>query len=79
MRYVVYLILFCVSFNGVSQIQVGAEQTHQYLSLIKDKTVALVVNQTSVIKETHLVDSLKSLGINIKAMVLEASKKQAHT
>ncbi|MFN0276407.1 MAG: exo-beta-N-acetylmuramidase NamZ domain-containing protein [Chitinophagales bacterium] len=43
----------------------GAEQTESYIPLIKDKYVALVVNQTSIIGRTHLVDSLLSLGINI--------------
>lgn len=46
-------------------IKTGAEQTEQYLPLLKNKYVALVVNQTSVIGETHLVDSLLSLGVKI--------------
>ncbi len=48
------------------KLQLGAEQTAVYLPLLKDKTVALVVNQTSVIHSTHLVDSLLALGVNIK-------------
>lgn len=43
----------------------GAEQLSALLPVIKDKRVALVVNHTSFIGKTHLVDSLKSLGINI--------------
>ncbi len=46
----------------------GAEQTKLYLPLLKGKTVALVVNQTSLIGKTHLVDSLIKLGINIKTI-----------
>ena len=54
-------------------IVVGANQTHKYLKLLKDKNVAIVCNNTSVIfkegqgaeNQTHLVDSLLNLGINI--------------
>lgn len=46
----------------------GAEQTAEYLPLLKGKNVALVVNQTSVIGKTHLVDSLLHLGIKIKTI-----------
>lgn len=43
----------------------GAERTQDYLPLIRDKRVGLMVNHTSTLGSTHLVDSLKSLGINI--------------
>ncbi|MTI23376.1 exo-beta-N-acetylmuramidase NamZ family protein, partial [Fulvivirga kasyanovii] len=44
----------------------GAYQTGDYLSLIKDKKVALVVNQTSMVGTSHLVDTLLSLRVNLK-------------
>jgi uncharacterized protein YbbC (DUF1343 family) len=47
------------------EIRTGAEQTDLYLPLLKGKRVALLANQTSIIGETHLVDSLQKLGINI--------------
>jgi len=58
----------CDSFSQTNKksIIVGAEKTSQYLPLLKDKKVALVVNQTSNIKETHLVDSLLKLDVDIK-------------
>lgn len=43
----------------------GAEQTEKYLPLLKGKRVAIMANQTSIIGKAHLVDSLKSLGVNI--------------
>ncbi len=43
----------------------GAYQTSEYIPLLKDKRVAVFANQTSVIENTHLVDSLKKLGVNI--------------
>lgn len=36
-----------------------------YLPLLKGKKVALLVNQTSIVKRTHLVDTLLSSGIHI--------------
>src|SRR6185436_17033591 len=36
-----------------------------YLPYLKGKRVAILANRTSIIGKTHLVDSLKSLGINI--------------
>ncbi len=43
----------------------GAEQTDRYLNLLENKRVGLVVNQTSVIGKSHLVDTLHKLKINI--------------
>ena len=49
-------------------LKIGAEQTNLYVPYLKDKTVALVVNHTSMIGKTHLADSLLSLGIKIKTI-----------
>lgn len=46
-------------------LRTGAEQTEKYLPYLKGKRVAILANQTSIIAYTHLVDSLKKLGINI--------------
>ncbi|WP_081675070.1 exo-beta-N-acetylmuramidase NamZ family protein [Daejeonella oryzae] len=47
------------------KIITGAEQTEKYLPYLEGKKVAMVVNPTSIIGNTTIVDSLKSLGINI--------------
>jgi len=47
------------------RIRTGAEQTEKYLSYLKGKRVAIMANPTSIIRKRHLVDSLKSLGVNI--------------
>ena len=62
------IILFAAIWQGVltGQVITGAARTGEYLSLLNGKKVAIVANQTSMIGETHLVDSLLSLGINIK-------------
>lgn len=49
-------------------IVVGAEQVATYLPLIKNKRVGLVVNQTSQITNTHLVDRLLQQQVNIQAI-----------
>ena len=46
-------------------LKTGAERTDLYLKLLKGKNVAVVANQTSVIKNTHLIDSLLSLKIKV--------------
>ncbi|KAA9332645.1 exo-beta-N-acetylmuramidase NamZ family protein [Adhaeribacter soli] len=46
-------------------LKTGAEQTERYLNLLRGKKIALVVNQTSLIGKTHLVDSLLAHKIRI--------------
>lgn len=43
----------------------GAEQTANYLPELTNKKVGIVANHTSMVKNTHLVDSLMSLKVNI--------------
>jgi uncharacterized protein YbbC (DUF1343 family) len=43
----------------------GAESTDKYLPLLEGKRVAIMANQTTVIGERHLVDSLLLLDVNI--------------
>ena len=49
----------------MNEIKTGADQTEKYIPYLKGKRVAILANLTSIIGKTHLVDSLKSLGINI--------------
>ncbi len=65
----IYLFLFCFIHSIKSQIvTVGASQTEAYLPILKQKKIALVVNQTSTIGKTHLVDSFKKLGLDIQCV-----------
>jgi uncharacterized protein YbbC (DUF1343 family) len=52
-------------FERIAEVSVGAEQTVDYLPLLADKNVGIVGNQSSLIGETHLVDSLLSLKVKI--------------
>lgn len=47
-------------------IRTGAEQTELYFPIINGKSIAIVANQTSTIKNIHLVDSLFKAGFSIK-------------
>ncbi len=49
-------------------ILTGAERTELYFPLLKEKRVALMVNHTSFIQKTHLVDSLLSVGIAVQTI-----------
>lgn len=49
--------------NGI--ILPGAYSTGKYLPLLKEKRIAIVANNTSLIGNTHLVDSLVSLKVNV--------------
>lgn len=75
------LLLFILSFNILNieyktndtktSVIVGANQISKYQNIIKNKRVGIIANHTSVIfKEnnlnSHLVDSLLSLGFDIK-------------
>ncbi len=60
------MILNCL-FPGCSgqdfPIQTGAEQLEVYLPVIRGKNIALVANHTSMVGDSHLVDTLLSSGI----------------
>tara|TARA_Y100001978_G_C23685591_1_gene431694 strand:- start:690 stop:1829 length:1140 start_codon:yes stop_codon:yes gene_type:complete len=62
------IFIFILQYNfsiSAENLIVGAERTQLYLPLLKNKNVAIVGNHTSLIKQTHLVDSLLKHNINI--------------
>tara|TARA_R110001592_G_scaffold363109_3_gene680507 strand:- start:6392 stop:7591 length:1200 start_codon:yes stop_codon:yes gene_type:complete len=54
-----------VSTLAFSQIKVGAEQYELYASQLEGKKVALIANQSSLVKDEHLVDFLLSKEVDI--------------
>ena len=58
------------SFQLIAQykttIKVGSEMFDEYLPMIKEKRVAVIGNQTSMVGVIHLVDTLLSLGIDVR-------------
>lgn len=73
-----FFISFCslISFSGISQnnpteikhtqIIPGADRVEVYLPLIKNKKVGIFANHTSMVGNSHLVDTLQKLGIDIR-------------
>lgn len=54
------------SIKTLNDLKVGADRIEEYLPLLKGKTVAIAANQSSTINQTHLVDTLISLGVKVK-------------
>jgi uncharacterized protein YbbC (DUF1343 family) len=48
-----------------AQIKLGAQQTTNYFPLLSVKNIAVVANQTSMINNVHLVDSLIGADVNV--------------
>lgn len=64
------LLWFCTflcscSSQSQKQLIVGANQLENYLPLLRNKQIAIVANQTSLINRSHLVDSLLACGVSI--------------
>ena len=49
-----------------SELKVGSEKMNEYLNKISNKSVGLLVNHSSSVSSTHLIDTLISKNINIK-------------
>ena len=80
-KLIVLFTTFCLFFSNCKtpeatkvfqndQISVAAERFGDYLPILKNKKVGMIVNQTSVVgrSQTHLVDTLRSLGVSISAI-----------
>ncbi len=60
------LFLFATITLFAKDIKVGAEQTVEYLPLLKNKRVGIVTNQTGLIGHVHVVDSLLNAKVNLQ-------------
>jgi uncharacterized protein YbbC (DUF1343 family) len=47
-------------------IEPGSWQLNQYLPILKGRSVGIFANQTSMVGQEHLVDTLRALGITVK-------------
>ena len=64
----IILLLLTSATTQSATLQVGAEQPERYLPLLAGKKVGLVVNQTSRVEQTHLVDFLVSRSVAVQAV-----------
>lgn len=51
-----------------ARILPGAERISVYLPMIKGKKVGIFANQTSMVGNTHLVDTLRKLGVDVRVI-----------
>ena len=54
--------------SAAEKIMAGAERIPVYLPLLKGHSVGIFANQTSMVGKTHLVDTLRKLGVDIKVI-----------
>ena len=71
--YACYLIIAmaiagCAGGHSDTLLLTGAERTTEYLGLLSGKRVAVVANQTSLVGNRHLVDTLLSAGIDVRVI-----------
>lgn len=55
-----------IEVTSINQVVVGATRFDTYLPLLQGKNVGMIVNHSSLVGDTHLVDTLLSLGIQVK-------------
>jgi len=70
-----FIILLIIAIPGVAKTQIkpariapGAERLSAYLPLLKNKRVAIFANNTAMVGNVNLVDTLSRLGVNIKVV-----------
>ncbi|MCQ2271312.1 MAG: DUF1343 domain-containing protein [Bacteroidales bacterium] len=67
-RIIVFILLVVNAFPLMSQITVGAERTDLYFDQLEGKKVALCANMSSRVANVHLLDTLLSAKIQVKAI-----------
>ena len=71
-RFTVVLLILFFSLPSLAQqdkpVLAGADRIPVYLPLLKGKSVGIFANQTSMVGKTHLVDTLRNLGVEIKVI-----------
>ncbi|NPD45514.1 MULTISPECIES: DUF1343 domain-containing protein [unclassified Lentimicrobium] len=65
-NHIVIIIFIALFQTACGQVLPGAYQTQEYLSLLDGKRAGIVANPSSLINNTHLVDSLLKHNINIR-------------
>lgn len=65
---IIFPFMQCLGESTEKRIKIGAEQYNKYLPYLTNKKVGLVVNQTSLVGDVHLVDFLISKKIEIKTI-----------
>lgn len=64
-RFIYLLLFYFLPISLFSQVKVGAEQTELYFPFLKGKRIAVCANQTSMVGEVHLIDTLIATEIDV--------------
>lgn len=73
---VVIMVLLCLPFFGGAQtlydttVKAGDTRLETYLPMLKDKRVALVINQTSMVKDQSILDILLKNGVKVMRVLV---------
>lgn len=68
-KWLTAVMVFCIGLTNVAISQSvipGAERTDEYFNQLKKKRIAVVANQTSIVGNRHLIDTLLSAKIRVK-------------
>lgn len=63
--FILLLVTSCFGAPAQNNVITGADRTGVYMPLLKGKNVAVFANQTSMVANTHLVDTLLASGIKV--------------
>ena len=61
----IFILTLAAYALTASPVRVGAERMGEYLPLLAGKKVGLVANHTSLVGKTHLLDTLRTCGVNV--------------
>lgn len=65
MKYIILFIYWLAVLQATAQVKKGADRLEELFPLLENKRISLVVNQTSLVQNVHLLDTLYNKGVHI--------------
>ena len=65
MKYIILFIYWLAVLQTTAQVKNVADRLEELLPLLENKRISLVVNQTSLVQNVHLLDTLYNKGVHI--------------
>lgn len=65
MKYITLFICWLAVLQATAQVKNGADRLEELFPLLENKRISLVVNQTSLVQDVHLLDTLYNKGVHI--------------
>lgn len=65
MKYITLFICWLAVLQATAQVKNGADRLEELFPLLENKRISLVVNQTSLVQNVHLLDTLYNKGVHI--------------